>query len=188
MTRSSLLSRLTAAARSLRRDGIRMRVLAAILFAGLGGAICVGALEFAAVVSQRPFWQLPFITSIALIMGAPSSESARPGALMGGHLASAIAGYIVLWIFGSSEWAAAVSVGLAIIAMLRLKVFHPPAAVNAFLVVKQNLGIEFLFTVVIVGALLLVAFAVAWHRLSDMVMARIFRPAAVERQPRLHEE
>ncbi len=164
---SSVLSKLKAAAPSLGLKGEGgWRVLAVAVLAGIGGVICVAALEFAAVIGHKPFWQLPFITSIALIMGAPSSEPARPMALVGGHLVSALAGYVVLWLCGSSEWAAAVGVGLAIVLMLRLKVFHPPAAVNAFLVVKQGLGIEFLFTVVLMGALLLVAFAFAWHRLS----------------------
>ncbi|EGF89850.1 HPP family protein [Asticcacaulis biprosthecium C19] len=143
------------------------------MLAGIGGAVCVGALEFAATISQRPFWQLPFITSIALIMGAPSSEPAQPRALIGGHLVSALAGYIVLWLLGPAEWAAALSVGLAIVLMLRLKVFHPPAAVDAFLVVKQVLGIDFLFTVILTGAILLVGFAFVWHRLSDWILARL---------------
>jgi len=149
------------------------RALATMVLAGMGGAICVGALEWAAIVSARPFWQLPFITSIALIMGAPSSDPARPQALIGGHIVSALAGYIVLWLSGSSELAAAISVGLAIILMLRLNVFHPPAAVDAFLVVKQALGIDFLFTVVLVGAVLLVAFAFVWHRVSGVLLGRL---------------
>jgi CBS-domain-containing membrane protein len=145
-----------------------------MVLAGMGGAICVGVLELAAVVNARPFWQLPFITSIALIMGAPSSEPAQPRALIGGHIVSVVAGYIVLWLFGSSEWAAAISVGLAIILMLRLKVFHPPAAVDAFLVVRQALGLDFLFTVVLTGAILLVGFAFVWHRVSGWAVAQLF--------------
>ncbi|UDF02723.1 HPP family protein [Asticcacaulis sp. AND118] len=148
------------------------RLLIIALLAGAGAALCVGALEFAALISHRPFWQLPFITSIALIMGAPSSDSAQPRALIGGHVVSALAGYAVLWLCGSGEWAAALSVGLAVVLMLRLKVFHPPAAVDAFLVVKQGLGLDFLFTVVLIGAVLLVAFALVWHRLSDWLIAR----------------
>ena len=150
------------------------RLLTIAVLAGIGGALCVGALEFAAIVSERPFWQLPFITSIALIMGAPSSEPARPKALIGGHLVSAVAGYIVLWLCGSAEWAAALGVGLSIVLMMRFKVFHPPAAVDAFLIVKQDLGIDFLFTVILMGTVLLVAFAFVWHRLSTWVTVRLF--------------
>lgn len=169
----SVLSRIKTATRSLGEGG--WRALAVAVLAGMGGAICVGALEFAAIISHKPFWQLPFITSIALIMGAPSSEPAQPSALIGGHLVSALAGYIVFWLCGSSEGAAAVSVGLAIVLMLRFRVFHPPAAVDAFLVVKQGLGIDFLFTVVLTGALLLVAFAFVWHRLSNWGLSHFRR-------------
>jgi CBS-domain-containing membrane protein len=149
------------------------RSLAVAALAGMGGAICVGALEFAAAVTQRPIWQVPFITSIALIMGAPSSEPARPTALIGGHFVSGLSGYAILWLFGSSEWAAALGVGLAIILMLRFKVFHPPAAVDAFLVVKQALQLEFLFTVVLTGAILLVGFAFLWHQLSEWIVSKL---------------
>jgi CBS-domain-containing membrane protein len=174
-----LLSRLRATLQTVDlRGGGAWRLLAVATLAGVGGVLCVGALEFAAIVSQRPFWQLPFITSIALIMGAPSSEAAQPRALIGGHVVSALAGYIVLWLCGTSEWAAALSVGLAIILMLRLRVFHPPAAVNAFLIVKQGLGFDFLFTVVLTGALLLVAFAFVWHRLGDWGLGLFRRSTA----------
>jgi CBS-domain-containing membrane protein len=42
--------------------------------------------------------------------------------------------------------------------------FHPPAGINPLLVVSNNLPWSFLFVPVLVGALLLAAFAMAWHR------------------------
>jgi CBS-domain-containing membrane protein len=138
----------------------------AAAFAGLGAMICVGALELASTLDRLPYWQIPFVTSIALVMGAPDSTPAQPRALVGGHIVSTLAGYPVLWLFGANPVAAACAVGLAVLAMLRLKVFHPPAAVDALLVVTLGLGPVYLINPVLVGALLLVAFAWLWRRLG----------------------
>jgi CBS-domain-containing membrane protein len=138
----------------------------AAAYAGLGAAVCVGALEFASVLDRLPYWQIPFITSIALVMGAPESAPAQPRALIGGHLASALMGFPVLWLFGTGPAAAALATGLAVLAMLRLKVFHPPAAVDAFLVVNLALGPAYLVNPVLLGALLLAAFGFVWRRIG----------------------
>jgi CBS-domain-containing membrane protein len=42
--------------------------------------------------------------------------------------------------------------------------FHPPAGINPLLVVSNNLPWSFLLAPVLAGALLLAAFAFAWHR------------------------
>jgi CBS-domain-containing membrane protein len=42
--------------------------------------------------------------------------------------------------------------------------FHPPAGINPLLVVSNNLPTSFLLAPVLAGALLLAAFAHAWHR------------------------
>jgi CBS-domain-containing membrane protein len=136
-------------------------------FAGLGAALCVGALVLASRLTAIPYWQIPFITSIALVMGAPRSEPARPRALIGGHLTAAGVGYLVLLIGGSSPTLATIAVGLAVVAMLRLRVFHPPAAVDAFLVVNLGLEIGYLFSVILLGAVLLAGFSMGWRRLSE---------------------
>ncbi|GGZ33666.1 HPP family protein [Asticcacaulis endophyticus] len=150
--------------------------MAAVL-AGVGSLIAVSGLEFAAHMSHTPYWQIPFITSIALVMGLPKVEAAQPRALIGGHVVCALVGYGLLWLFGSSPWVAAVGVGLAVFVTLRLKVFHPPAAVNPFLIVNESLPIEFLFSTILVGAVLLAGFAFVWSRLSWFVERRM--PATV---------
>ena len=154
------------------RRWLRTPVAGWMAFAGLGAALCVGALVLASRLTAIPYWHIPFITSIALVMGAPRSEPARPRALIGGHLASALAGYVVLAVGGSSPVLAAVAVGLAVVVMLRLKVFHPPAAVDAFLVVNLGLRIDYLFSVILLGAVLLAGFAFGWRKLADLIAPR----------------
>jgi len=162
---------LEAGTRGARRF-LRSPIAGWMAFAGLGAALCVGGLVLASRLTAIPYWQIPFITSIALVMGAPRSEPARPRALIGGHLTAAGVGYIVLLVGGSSPTLAAIAVGLAVIAMLRLKVFHPPAAVDAFLVVNLGLKIDYLFSVILLGAVLLAGFAFGWRKLADLVAPR----------------
>jgi len=71
---------------------------------------------------------------------------------------------IVLGIGSPQGWTAAAAAGLAVLAMYVTGPFHPPAGINPLLVVKNKLPWSFLFAPVLAGALLLMAFAVVWHR------------------------
>lgn len=134
------------------------------IVAGLGGALAIGAMEWASQASGTPLGAIPFATSIVLVMGSPEAEPAQPRALIGGHVVSTIVGLVVLKLTGPHAWAAAVAVGLAILAMYLAEMFHPPAGIDPLLVVSQNLGWTFLVAPVLLGALLLALFAWVWHR------------------------
>jgi CBS-domain-containing membrane protein len=132
--------------------------------AGLGGAIAIGAMEWFSVAAHYPLAVIPFATSIVLVIGSPDVEPAQPRALIGGHLVTALVGFAVLKLTGPQGWAAAAAVGLSILAMYLTGTFHPPAGINPLLVVSGNLPVTFLLAPVLAGAVLLTAFALAWHR------------------------
>ena len=142
------------------------RILAAGVVAGLGAAIAIGTMEWFSLVSHYPLAAIPFATSIALVMGAPDAEPAQPRALVGGHIVATVVGLLVLKLTGPHAWAAAMAVGLAILAMVVTGTFHPPAGINPLLAVSNNLGWSFLLVSVLAGALLLTLFAYVWHRLA----------------------
>ena len=156
---ASWLDRVTMARRGLERHHAIHGAAA-----GLGGALAIGTMEWASQVSGTPLGAIPFATSIVLVMGSPEAEPAQPRALIGGHLVSTIVGLLVLQLAGPHAWAAAVAVGLAILAMYLTDTFHPPAGIDPLLVVSQNLGWMFLVAPVLVGALSLALFAYVWHR------------------------
>jgi CBS-domain-containing membrane protein len=131
--------------------------------AAAGAALAIGAMEWASRVSGTPLGAIPFATSIVLVMGSPEAEPAQPRALIGGHVVSTLVGIAVLKLAGPHAWAAAAAVGLAILAMYLTDTFHPPAGIDPLLVVSQNLAWTFLFAPVLVGAVLLAAFAYVWH-------------------------
>ena len=139
------------------------RVLAV---AATGTAVAVGGLEFAAIWREQPYPLIPFVTSIALVMGAPDAEASRPRALIGGHVLCTVVGYLFLALFGSSPWIAAIAAGAAVATMLATRTFHPPAGIDPFLVVNDALGPAFLLGTVLPGSLALAAFAALWRRLG----------------------
>ena len=132
--------------------------------AGLGAAIAIGAMEWFSIAGHYPLAIIPFATSIVLVTGSPDAEPAQPGALIGGHVVSTLAGLALLKLTGPGAWAAAAGVGLAVLAMYLTGTFHPPAGINPLLVISNNLPWTFLFAPVLAGALLLTAFAYIWHR------------------------
>jgi CBS-domain-containing membrane protein len=140
----------------------RVRLLA-ILAGATGGAIAIGSMEMLSAVTAYPLTAIPFATSIVMVLGSPDAGPAQPRALIGGHLVSTLVGLAVVKLCGPAPWAAAVAVGLAMVAMHLTGTFHPPAGIDPLLVVVNDMPWSFLLAPVGVGALLLSAFAYVWH-------------------------
>jgi CBS-domain-containing membrane protein len=134
-----------------------------ILAGAAGGAIAIGSMETFSAVTAYPLTAIPFATSIVMVLGSPEAGPAQPRALIGGHLVSTLVGLVVVKLCGPAPWAAAAAVGLAMIAMHLTGTFHPPAGIDPLLVVVNDMPWSFLIAPVGLGALLLAAFAYAWH-------------------------
>lgn len=151
-----------------RDDTFRARLRRAALPAALCGAGCAIAIyvmESSSTLTAYPMAAIPFATSIVLVISQPDARPAQPRALIGGHLVSALVGLLVLAAAGPGSIAAAGAVGLAVLAMVLTDTLHPPAGINPLLVVAGNLPWSFIVAPVLVGALMLAAFALLWHRL-----------------------
>lgn len=134
----------------------------------LGGALAIGAMLWFSAFSAFPLAAIPFATSIVLVMGSPEAAPAQPRALIGGHLVSTIVGLLALQVAGQQSWAAAVAVGLAMLAMHATRTFHPPAGINPLLVVMMGMPWSFLLVPVAAGACMLAALAFAWHNIGGL--------------------
>jgi CBS-domain-containing membrane protein len=132
----------------------------------LGGAIAILAMQFLAGFGRMPLMLVPFATSIVLVLGTPEAEPAQPRVLIGGHFISTLVGLAVSYAVGPSPWAAAIAVGLAMVAMYFARAFHPPAGIDPLIIVNESLPWSFLFTTVLPGSLLLLCFALVWHNAS----------------------
>jgi CBS-domain-containing membrane protein len=137
--------------------------IALAIAGGVGGALAIAGMQLASDQTMLPLALIPFATSIVLVMGSPSAEPAQPRPLVGGHLVATVVGLIVVKLCGPSAWAAALAVGLAMVAMHATRTFHPPAGIDPLIIVLHDLSWGFLLMPVTSGALLLAAFAFAWH-------------------------
>lgn len=146
-----------------------MRGRSVLLWAwrGLGAALAVGSLEFAAALGETPVSLIPFVTSIAVVLGMPEADPAQPRALVGGHLVSCAIGFLILLTLGSSPILAAAGVGLSLVAMRATGTMHPPAAINPLLIVAERLSPLFILAPIATGAVALAAFAFIWHRIGS---------------------
>ena len=132
--------------------------------AAQAAALAIYIMESSAALTAYPMAAIPFATSIVLVISQPDAVPAQPRALIGGHLVSALVGLLVLAVAGPGAVAAAFAVGLAVLAMMLTDTLHPPAGINPLLVVAGNLPWSFMVAPVLVGALMLAAFALVWHR------------------------
>jgi CBS-domain-containing membrane protein len=139
--------------------------LFAIVAGAVGGAVAIGGMEMFSAAAAFPLAAIPFATSIVMVLGTPDAAPAQPRALIGGHLVSTAVGLVILKLCGPAPWAAAVAVGIAMVAMHLTGTFHPPAGIDPLVVVVNNMPWSFLAVPVGAGALLLAAFAYVWHNL-----------------------
>lgn len=146
---------------------------------GIGAAILL--MELMGQTANVPYALIPFVTSIVLAIGLPDTPASTPRAIIGGHIISTLAGLLVLQFAGSGDLASALAVGLAALAMAATRTMHPPAGLDAFLVVSQSLSVAWLVVPVIPGAVMLALLAVIWSRLGD----RLFKPPQTKPEPDL---
>jgi CBS-domain-containing membrane protein len=127
-----------------------------------GGAVAIGIMCLLSIQTEFPLEYIPFATSIVLVTGSPEATPARPRALVGGHVLSAVIGEIALMLGGSQLWIAALAVGVAILAMLATDSFHPPAGINPLIIVTHGMSWSFVLVPVAAGALILLAYTWLW--------------------------
>ena len=127
--------------------------------------MAIASMEAFSISTAFPLVAIPFATSIVTVLGSPDAKPAQPRALIGGHLVSTLVGLLIVKLCGPAAWAAALAVGLAMVAMHLTDTFHPPAGINPLVVVVNDMSWSFLVAPVGVGALLLALFAFAWHNL-----------------------
>jgi len=108
-----------------------------------------------------------FGATAVLIYAACHVPMAQPRNVIGGHVISAVVGVLVYAIFGDVWWSVALAVNLAIVSMTLTHTLHPPGGATAFVAVYTKQSLAFVFSPVLIGAIVLVIVALLVNNLSS---------------------
>jgi CBS-domain-containing membrane protein len=154
-----------------RKRGSLLLPLIAALGRGFAASAAIGLAEFLARAGGEPMSHVPCVTSIALVTAFPFSEPAKVPAVLGGHVLSAVAGYLALLFFGAGELGAAAGLGGAVTIMCLTRTMHPPAGLSGFLVPFLGLPLAWLLTPLLIGGVLVSAYGVLLRVILPRPMA-----------------
>jgi len=133
------------------------------LRSGMAGGLGIFLLAGALHLLPQPQFPLLLLGSMAasavLLYAVPHSPLAQPWNLVGGHLFSAICGWLSMAYVGDPLLAAGVAVGAAIFLMYVLNCLHPPGAATALTLVLgasqfQQMGLLWSALIVLANALI----------------------------------
>ncbi len=141
---------------------------------GIAGGIAIMLLAWLLYVAPQHDYPLMLLASMAasavLLFAAPHSPFAQPWNLVGGHLFSAIAGWICSLLIPDQVMAAGMAVGTAIFLMHFLNCLHPPGAATALTLVLatgqfHEMGWQWVAVIVIANTLISLLLALAINNL-----------------------
>jgi CBS-domain-containing membrane protein len=115
--------------------------------------------------TSLPLMIAPFGASTLLLFSRPRSPLAQPANVIGGYLICAACAFVSAAFLPGVLWATAASLALALAAMSRLRVTHPPAGALPLIAFADPLTILVVIEAIVVGSLTLIALAVLYHRI-----------------------
>lgn len=107
-----------------------------------------------------------FGASAVLIYGVPDAPLSQPRNVVLGHTLSAAVGVATVMVFGLTWWSPALGTALALVVMLLTKTTHPPGGATALFAVLSQAEPIYIFTPIMVGAIILVIIGVLVNNLS----------------------
>lgn len=130
-----------------------------LAFVWIGGLVAAGMIGYLAQWSGEPLVLGSFGASIFVIFILPDTLFAQPRNVIGGHVVSSLVGLMFFHGVGPEWWSMALALATSLLAMQVLKVPHPPAGSNPFIVFLSGAGWDFLWVPTLVGAVALVLIA-----------------------------
>jgi len=134
-------------------------------FVWLGAFFAATVVGFLAFYTKQPLVMGSFGASIFILFILPDSPFAQPRNVIGGHFVSTLIGLVFLHFISPEWWSMALSLATALSVMQLLRVPHPPAGSNPFIVFLIDANWEFLLTPTLIGAILLVLVALFYNNI-----------------------
>ena len=137
------------------------------ILAGLFSIITIGILTLLTYKTEFGIFLIAsFGSSMVLLYGYPESPFAQPKNVFFGHLVTSIVGLIVLHFVPLPLFLTVpIAVGFGVGLMILFNVTHPPAGGNPIIVIVGSVSLDYLFSPVITGSIIIILSAIIVNRL-----------------------
>ena len=136
------------------------------IVAGISAAIVISILAYLTLETSSGIWLMfSFGATVFLVFVLYNLETAQPKNVFFGHLVSILVGIIFNETIGISFYSLGLSVGVAVILMVYLKIMHPPAASNPLVALFMDLSFDFVLFPVITGTIVIVLMSVLINKI-----------------------
>ena len=137
-----------------------------VLGSWLGALLAITSLGLISAWSHYGLVVAPFGASTVLLFGHPESPLAQPRNVVLGNTLAALVSVACVATLGDAPWVMGLAVGLTIALGQWLRCLHPPAGAVALLGVLLQAKPIFILMPVLSGSVVLLGFAVLFHRLQ----------------------
>jgi CBS-domain-containing membrane protein len=115
--------------------------------------------------TSLPLLLAPFGASTLLLFGRPKSPLAQPANVIGGYLICAASALIAATLLPGVLWGTAASLALALTAMSRFRLTHPPAGALPLIAFADPQTLYVVVEAIVVGSVTLILLATLYHRI-----------------------
>ena len=128
---------------------------------GISASIVISLLAYFTLETAAGIWLMfSFGATVFLVFVLYDLDTAQPKNIFFGHLISMLVGIIFNETLGLSFYTLGLSVGIAVILMIYLKVMHPPAASNPIVALFMDLSFDYILFPVITGSAVIILSAI----------------------------